>query len=139
MKLEDIILLTAMGPPGGGRTFITNRFVRHFNILAYTELDEGTIKQIFGTMSSFFLSKSWLNIRKIDSIKYFINEIDKFDEPVKKCIQLIVDTSYNVYQRVREELLPTPSKSHYTFNLRDINKVIKQFSLFLLYINLNYE
>ncbi|KAL4429885.1 hypothetical protein ABPG74_022908 [Tetrahymena malaccensis] len=105
MKLEDIILLTAMGPPGGGRTFITNRFVRHFNILAYTELDEGTIKQIFGTMSSYFLNK--------------------FEEPIKKCIQLVVDTSYNVYQRVREELLPTPSKSHYTFNLRDINKVFQ--------------
>jgi len=44
MKLEDIILLTAMGPPGGGRTFITNRFVRHFNIFAYTDLGEETIK-----------------------------------------------------------------------------------------------
>ena len=58
MRLEDIILLTAMGPPGGGRTFITNRFVRHFNIFAYTDLDEETIKQIFSTMSNYFLSKA---------------------------------------------------------------------------------
>ena len=48
MHLEDIILLAAMGPPGGGRTFITNRIVRHFNIFAYTELDIETIKRIFG-------------------------------------------------------------------------------------------
>lgn len=39
MKLEDIILFCAMGPPGGGRTFITPRITRHFNIIGYTELE----------------------------------------------------------------------------------------------------
>ena len=43
MKLEDIILLTAMGPPGGGRTFITGRLVRHFNCIAYPELERDII------------------------------------------------------------------------------------------------
>ena len=28
-------MLAAMGPPGGGRTFITNRVIRHFNIINY--------------------------------------------------------------------------------------------------------
>jgi hypothetical protein len=36
MKLERLICLSAMGPPGGGRTFITGRLVRHFNVIAYT-------------------------------------------------------------------------------------------------------
>lgn len=36
MKLEQLILLAAMGPPGGGRTFITARLIRHFNVIAYT-------------------------------------------------------------------------------------------------------
>jgi len=40
MKFEDIVLLSAMGPPGGGRTSVTGRMLRHFNIIAYTELDE---------------------------------------------------------------------------------------------------
>lgn len=44
MKLEDVIILGAMGPPGGGRTFISNRVLRHFNILGYTELSENTIR-----------------------------------------------------------------------------------------------
>ena len=44
MNLEDLILFCAMGPPGGGRSVITARMVRHFNLLAYTELDESTIK-----------------------------------------------------------------------------------------------
>jgi dynein heavy chain len=36
MKIERLIMLSAMGPPGGGRTFITGRLVRHFNVIAYT-------------------------------------------------------------------------------------------------------
>ena len=44
MNLQDIMLLSAMGPPGGGRSAITNRLMRHYNIIAYTELDESTIK-----------------------------------------------------------------------------------------------
>ena len=43
MRLEDIILINAMGEPGGGRTFITNRFIRHNNLIAYTELDKATV------------------------------------------------------------------------------------------------
>jgi dynein heavy chain len=57
MNLEDLIILSAMGPPGGGRTFITNRMVRHYNILAYTELDFGTIESIFIKLTEFFFNR----------------------------------------------------------------------------------
>jgi dynein heavy chain len=57
MFLEDVTLLAAMGPPGGGRTNITARFVRHFNILAYTELDNNTISGIFSKLAKHFLRK----------------------------------------------------------------------------------
>jgi dynein heavy chain len=33
MKIENIILLTALGPPGGGRNHITPRIIRHFNMI----------------------------------------------------------------------------------------------------------
>ena len=103
MKLEDIVLLSAMGPPGGGRTAITARMQRHFNIIAYTELDHETIADIFGKLADFFLGK--------------------FSEDVREILPKLVDTVLHTYNTVRRELLPTPRKSHYTFNLRDISKV----------------
>jgi dynein heavy chain len=36
----------------------------------------------------------------------------------------IVMATLNVYRRIQEDLKPTPAKSHYTFNLRDVSKVI---------------
>ncbi len=55
IKIENLILLTALGPPGGGRTHITARLVRHFNVIAYTEMDNVTISHIFNTVVEFFL------------------------------------------------------------------------------------
>jgi len=57
MKMEDIVLLSAMGPPGGGRTFITARLKRHYNLLSYTELEDTEVQQIFGTLGKSFLRK----------------------------------------------------------------------------------
>lgn len=105
MTFEDVIMLAAMGPPGGGRSFITQRVIRHSNVLGYTELDQKTVKQIFATIVTHFLRR--------------------FQEQVKNMCDPLVDAVMFVYNTVRTELLPTPSKSHYTFNLRDIWKVFQ--------------
>ena len=65
MKLEDIILLSAMGPPGGGRTFITNRLIRHFNVIAYTELSASTVTEIFSVLVSSFLRRFNESVRNM--------------------------------------------------------------------------
>jgi dynein heavy chain len=41
------------------------------------------------------------------------------------CTRCTVDASVAMYRRVELELLPTPAKSHYTFNLRDLSKVFQ--------------
>lgn len=105
MLLEDIILLSAMGPPGGGRSQITARMQRHFNIISYTELDEAIIKEIFSQIVASFLTR--------------------FPETVRQLVPTLIDTVLVIFNRVKQELLPTPKKSHYTFNLRDISKVFQ--------------
>ena len=47
LQLVDISMLCAMGPPGGGRNNVTQRFTRHFNVISMLSFDEETMKNIF--------------------------------------------------------------------------------------------
>lgn len=40
-----------------------------------------------------------------------------------KFASYVVKSSVEIYFKITKELLPTPTKSHYTFNLRDLSKV----------------
>lgn len=42
-----------------------------------------------------------------------------------KLAKPLVTATLEVYETIQKELLPTPTKSHYTFNLRDVSKVIQ--------------
>eukprot|EP01022_Parablepharisma_sp_SALTPOND_P028499 TRINITY_DN71064_c2_g1_i1.p1 TRINITY_DN71064_c2_g1~~TRINITY_DN71064_c2_g1_i1.p1 ORF type:complete len:4083 (+),score=665.19 TRINITY_DN71064_c2_g1_i1:2435-14683(+) len=106
-RLVDVIFVAAMGPPGGGRSAITQRLQRHFNILTYSEMDNDTIKSIFQTILGIFIAKG------------------KFPEPVVEANEKIIESILKVYASVKERLKPTPDKSHYTFNMRDISKTIQ--------------
>jgi len=54
LRIEDIYFIAAMGPPGGGRTVITPRLQRHFNIMTYTDLQVESIDTIFSTIIKAF-------------------------------------------------------------------------------------
>jgi dynein heavy chain len=105
IKIEGLIVLAAMGLPGGGRSRISDRIVRQFNQLGYTDLDNKTVSLMFTVLVNNFLRK--------------------FSEEVKAVIPLLIQSVLELYGKIKSELLPTPKKSHYTFNLRDISKVFQ--------------
>lgn len=48
----DITFVGAMGPPGGGREPVSNRFLRHFVHVAFPDMSDGSLKLIFGSVFS---------------------------------------------------------------------------------------
>ena len=56
-NLTDVNFVCAMGPPGGGRNPITPRIMRHFNYLAFTELEDTSKAKIFSTIVNWWLCK----------------------------------------------------------------------------------
>ena len=39
-KIVDTTIMAAMGVPGGGKEFITPRFLRHFHMISFTDLED---------------------------------------------------------------------------------------------------
>ena len=106
-QLVDIQFVAAMGPPGGGRVVITERYSRHFNHISVTDFDQDTMVRIFSNIQDWhFTSKG-------------------FPDNVQKMTSKIVSATMSIYRAVMKEMLPTPSKSHYLFNLRDVSRVIQ--------------
>jgi len=60
-----------MGPPGGGRNPITPRIMRHFNYLAFTELEDSSKAKIFSTIVTWWLGQ--FSIIAVFKIKPFYN------------------------------------------------------------------
>ena len=66
------------------------------------------------------------------------------NEKVAELNDRIVNSCLVVYQSISASLLPTPAKSHYTFNLRDLSKIFQGIlmaeikSIEVIWINLIY-
>jgi dynein heavy chain len=44
---------------------------------------------------------------------------------VESCLQIMISATTEIFQRAVAQFLPTPSKSHYVFNLRDFSRVVQ--------------
>eukprot|EP00961_Rhodomonas_salina_P266844 3605717-Rhodomonas_salina.1 len=101
-RVAKTLFLAANAPPGGGRSEVTPRLIRHFHLVNIPDLSNASMKTIFLSIVSGFLQT-------------FSSDYAPLADPV-------VDGALEVYVDIQKALLPTPSKSHYTFNLRDLAK-----------------
>ncbi|XP_030872601.1 dynein heavy chain 3, axonemal [Leptonychotes weddellii] len=106
LDIVDVLLVTAMGPPGGGRNDITGRFTRHLNILSINAFEDDILTKIFSSIADWHFGKG-------------------FDVMFLRYGKMLVQATMTIYKAAVENFLPTPSKSHYVFNLRDFSRVIQ--------------
>lgn len=111
-QLLDVQFLAAMAPPGGGRAYVTNRFLRHFSSVALTPADGPALATIFQTILDWHLSAQ-----------------RGYATAERGLSGTVIAATLTVYQSAIAQLLPTPKKSHYVFNLRDFSRVISGFML----------
>ncbi|XP_012645608.2 dynein axonemal heavy chain 3 [Microcebus murinus] len=106
LDIVDVLLVTAMGPPGGGRNDITGRFTRHLNIISIDAFEDDILTKIFSSIVDWHFGKG-------------------FDVMFLRYGKMLVQATKIIYRAAVENFLPTPSKSHYVFNLRDFSRVIQ--------------
>ncbi len=97
--------MAAMGPPGGGRQPISRRLQSRFNLINMTFPTEGEIRRIFGSMIN--------------------QKLQDFEDEIRALGDVITTATIELYEAIVQRFLPTPTRIHYLFNLRDISKIFQ--------------
>lgn len=106
-EVVHTILIGCCGEPGGGKNELTQRFTSNLLCFCVPQLSSSAMRTIFVTiLQSFFEARS-------------------FNEEIAELAGAAVDCTLEAYRRIAIECLPTPEKTHCTYNLRDVSKVIQ--------------
>lgn len=117
-NVVDTTVVSSMCPAGGSRNPVTQRLLRHFNVIDFLDVGPEQQRSIFGQIVG------WWAAKQFDAVV-----VKDAGAKLQAAARRLVDMGVSVYDRVRAGLLPTPSKEHYTFNLRDLSKLFQGFMM----------
>ena len=104
-SIEDVDYIGAMSHPLGGRNDIPNRLKGHFFVFNIIPPSVDSINEIYGQM---------LRGKFIEHGKVF-----------RTVLERLPDATVKLWGWMRSNMLPSPSKFHYVFNLRDLSRVFQ--------------
>lgn len=105
VDVHDLTIVAACQPAGGGRSSPDARLLRQFTTLYINEPSETSLNTIFKTILSVYYARM------------------KYSDEIVNLRDKVVQASVTLFTKVCQQFLPTPSRSHYTFNLRDLAHV----------------
>lgn len=96
-----------MCPPAGGKNPVTPRFTRHFNIITCASFDKAVLQRIYTKIIEVHIRKEGIS-----------------STDTSRTLKQLIEATIDVFRFAQENLRPTPAKSHYLFNVRDISRVV---------------
>ncbi|XP_072106568.1 dynein axonemal heavy chain 6-like, partial [Mobula birostris] len=106
LQVEDLTLVAACAPPGGARSELSQRLLKHFCTFTLPQPSTKSMQHIFQVKVGCYL------------------ESHNFMPVVQNCKKQLVSAAISMYYKMSWYMLPTPVNPHYTFNMRDLVKVI---------------
>lgn len=108
VEIKDTELISAMSTGGGGRNTITSSLTHKFHVVNMGVPTDNQMKRIF-----------------ISILHYKLSDFDS--EEIKPHIESVANLIIGLFKNVCNEdrFKPTPMKSHYLFNMRDMSRVIQ--------------
>ncbi|XP_063093605.1 dynein axonemal heavy chain 14 [Cavia porcellus] len=105
-SIHDLSVVAASCVPPVGRHDVSPRLLKHFCVLVLPHPPQSALHSIFEVHLGLYFS------------------INNFTSDVQKCKDSIISSSLDMYYHIRKNMLPTPTKCHYMFNLRDMFKLL---------------
>jgi len=104
-NIRNLQFIGAMNHPGGGRNDIPNRLKRHF--FTFNMILPQSIEVIYGPI-----------IKHMFQAKRYSDEFNRVSDQLPYA-------TIKLWNKVKDTILPTPSKFHYVFNMRELSRIFK--------------
>lgn len=101
----ELQILASMGKPGGGRAHVTPRMISKLHLINFTNPNEEQMKKIYCTI--------------------FAAKFSAYGEEISQLEEMLPIATINIFNQCMTDFLPTPKKTHYIYNMRDISKVFQ--------------